>query len=245
MSAATAVVAAANPEDSSWGDYDDLQSQFGFEDSFLSRFDTVWAIRNNSMGEAGGEIADSIIDSLTKDAEDVTEFNQEWLQKYVYVARQHEPSVNKEVYKMCKSAWQDLIPDEENAESREFMALIRLSMAFARMEFGDQIAPRHAQQAIDLWKSSLETYAMDESGEIDMGLLRDGVSSEVQDRRKDVLELVKQIEEEKNRGATPKDFTENLEQYEQLDINDTLTTLMEQGILHRLPDEESGTFARV
>lgn len=236
---------AANPNGDDWDEHGEIVDQFGFKRPFLDRFDLTFAVRSKSMAELGDTIAEGLTESILAAQGDLAadgsgnaepSLSTDDLRKFVKFAWEIEPSLTRDALMTIHKGWVDTLPQDADLDAREYNGLLRLSRAFARMRLDDEVTVEDACDALETWRDSLETYARDDTGELDMGLMREGISEEESDLRDDIREQVGAIEEEKNRGAVMGDLFDSLDEQDGR-IAASVSTLMEQGVLYEPASE--------
>jgi replicative DNA helicase Mcm len=170
LPARTSVLMAANPK---WGRFRkdvDIFSQIKFPPSLMSRFDFVYAIKDTPNEETDEMIANKIL-SEHMDEESSGILSQEFLQKYIYYARQFNPKLTKEANQTITKFYIDLRKQSKESGDgtllipitpRQLESLVRLSEAHARMKLHSSVCEEDALQAITIFKEYLIEFGYDD-----------------------------------------------------------------------------------
>jgi len=101
--------------------------------------------------------------------------------------------------------------------ARKLEALIRLAEASARIRLSDTVTTEDTERVIDIVRSSLEDVGMDpETGEFDADMVEAGTSKSQRDRIKNVKGIIRELQDEYERGAP---FDEVVDRAEQAGID--------------------------
>ena len=246
MQAKCRVFAAANPEDNVFDDYKPLADQFSFPPSILSRFDLVYAVGSKTMDDIGDDMADSLIDGITE-AQGATDGGQiervgnrlskDWLTQYVYLAWDIDPRYSSDALATIKEGWKAVIGDDGAASGREFESLLRLSKGLARVRLSETVDVIDAERALDVWKESLDTYALAGDG-YDLSIKNDGMTSRDTDIRQAIRTTIDE-RESADRGADIQDVYDALAaDYDTERVAYHVSKLREAGVIYRPDDDD-------
>ena len=182
LPAKTVIIAAANPRTSKYNTSLSISQNINMPDSLLSRFDLIFLIR---------DIADRDIDikklrhiaKVRQDKNDCEVLDIQEMTKLINYARKFNPTVESENMKMLENFFVELRGYEQAEDSlsidmRGFEGLIRLATAHAKLRFCDKIEKKDIDEAIRLYRYSLETFGMKTKKEMDMSKIPDNFSKE-------------------------------------------------------------------
>ena len=139
LDAKTSILAAANPK---FGNYDDslaLMDNINIPSPLLSRFDLIWLIKDKVSQIEDKQKADHILDGFTnKEVDKTCRFTERELTAFVNLAKKEEPVLDKNVRDEIIAIYQKLRQASNTQFTvgiRQLEALIRLSMAHAKLKF--------------------------------------------------------------------------------------------------------------
>ena len=139
LDAKTSILAAANPK---FGNYDDslaLMDNINIPSPLLSRFDLIWLIKDKVSQIEDKQKADHILDGFTnKEVDKTCRFTERELTAFVNLAKKEQPVLDKGVRDEIIAIYQKLRQASNmqfTVGIRQLEALIRLSMAHAKLKF--------------------------------------------------------------------------------------------------------------
>jgi replicative DNA helicase Mcm len=143
LDAKTSIMAAANPK---FGNYDpdlSLMDNINIPSPLLSRFDLIWLIRDGVNITEDIMKANHILDGFddTEQSSDCR-FNNLELTAFINEAKKYTPKITKEVRDEIVKIYEKLRQSsntELNVGIRQLEALIRLSMAHAKLRFKENV----------------------------------------------------------------------------------------------------------
>jgi replicative DNA helicase Mcm len=209
------LLAAANPSEGRFDEYDSVVSQVDLEPPLISRFDLIFTVTDEADEESDRELAEHILDSI-REAQtgeyDVTEpeYDTGFLRKYIsYARRKIEPSLTDEAYRELAEWYVDFrnSTDSETdtipATARQLEAAERLAEASARTRLSDEVTKKDVDNAIGLLMSSLLRVGRDpETGNFDADILESGISQSQRERKRTFEQIVRELTEN---GSAPID----------------------------------------
>lgn len=182
LPAKTIIIAAANPRTSKYNTGLSISQNINMPDSLLSRFDLIFLIR---------DIADRDIDikklrhiaKVRQDKNDCEVLDIGEMTKLINYAKKFNPIVEPENMKMLEDFFVELRGYEQTEDSlsidmRGFEGLIRLATAHCKLRFCDKMEKQDIEEAIRLYRYSLETFGMRTKQEMDMSKIPDNFSKE-------------------------------------------------------------------
>ncbi|MEF8790109.1 MAG: LAGLIDADG family homing endonuclease [Haloarculaceae archaeon] len=187
-------------------------------------------IKTNFAGElhthrsnvATSNVSQEEVDNVTEEVEPAIE--ADLLRKYVAFAKRNcYPTMTEEAKEAIREFYVTLRSQGEGDDApvpvtaRKLEALVRLAEASARIRLSDTVTTEDTDRVIEIVRSSLEDVGMDpETGEFDADMVEAGTSKSQRDRIKDVKGIIRELQEEYERGAP---FEEVLERAEQAGID--------------------------
>ena len=157
----TSILAAANPK---YGMYDSdvtLRDNIDIPAPLLSRFDMIWLIKDRVHVTEDMEKANHILNSFTQ--KDIsTYFDSEHLMSYLNYARKLKPVLLEEsrskllnIYEKMRSA---SAQSEMPVGTRQLEALVRLSMAYAKLNLREEVRISDIENIESLIKIMYEAF---------------------------------------------------------------------------------------
>ena len=157
LNSRTSVIAAANPI---YGRYDDLKhaaEQIDFQSSILSRFDTIFIVKDIREDNLDRQIASHVLNlhMSAKTEESQGEIPMDFLRKYIcYSKSKCTPKMSEEsahmlqnIYVTDRAASKDQrISKKTNGipiTVRQLEAVIRIAEAIAKMRLEEEVRPDH------------------------------------------------------------------------------------------------------
>ena len=187
-------------------------------------------IKTNFAGElhthrtnvATSNVSQEEVDSVTEEVEPAIE--ADLLRKYVaFAKRECYPTMTEEAKEAIREFYVTLRGQGEGDDSpvpvtaRKLEALVRLAEASARIRLSDTVTTEDTDRIIDIVRSSLEDVGMDpETGEFDADMVEAGTSKSQRDRIKNVKGIIRELQDEYEKGAP---FDEVIERAEQAGID--------------------------
>lgn len=206
LRANTAVLAAANPKYGRFDQYKPLADQIDIGPVVLSRFDLKFPIRDIPNVERDTELADHVLDSLTKPKTIEPIIGAELIRKYVAHARTTcFPKLTEDAKELIKNFyihWRGKYIAEATESTvsltpRQLEALIRLSEASARIRLSNKVLVEDARRAIHLLEYALKSLGKEpETGKIDIDRIDIGISSSQRGKIYTILDILDELSEE-------------------------------------------------
>lgn len=141
----TSVLAAANPK---WGMYDSdnsLRDNINIPAPLLSRFDLIWLIQDKVNMTSDRLKANHILDSFEMTMGDRCYLKEDELSKYINYARTFNPKLNEKAKKLLLDIYESMRNVSAKSEipigTRQLEAIVRLSMAYAKLHFKKEVEP--------------------------------------------------------------------------------------------------------
>lgn len=157
------VLAAANPKYGSFDEYKSIPEQINLSPTLLSRFDLIFILKDKQDMEQDELVALSILESSTVTSSDSEQLDYK---KYIsYARKQLNPTITDEskarLVKFYKD-WRNSAKEDNDSlpvTARQFMGLVRLSLASARARLSEEVTLEDVERAI-----RLENYCINHNG---------------------------------------------------------------------------------
>ncbi|MBF86341.1 MAG: hypothetical protein CL489_17945 [Acidobacteria bacterium] len=179
LPAKTSILAAANPK---FGKYDptvSLGENINVPPALLSRFDLIWLIKDKVDARIDLAKASHILDSYSDDRKIEKPFlNTRELMSYVNYIREQKPKLSpqtrREILKIYEKM-RTLSKEDESAlaiGTRQLEALIRLSLAHAKLLFKDEADVEDVHAVKEILVDMFKTFGLDmDEGKFDQTLM--------------------------------------------------------------------------
>lgn len=223
LPAQTTVLAAANPEQGRFDQYQPIGDQIGMPPALLSRFDLLFTMTDKPDPESDAAKAEHVIDSAiaaekhaaTGEIPDEYAENVEpdipvdVLRHYIAYAKDTvEPELTDEARQKFTGFYVDIRSEGIDEDSpvpltvRKLNALVRLGEAAARMRLSETIEPQDADLVIEIVTNCLKDVGVDpETGEFDADMVEASTSKTQRDRIQQLKDIVDELEMEYDEGA--------------------------------------------
>ena len=167
MSARTSILVAANPKYSRFNDSKPINEQLDIAESTLSRFDLIFALRDNISESKDRELARSLLTRKTRENE-LERLTDECFKKYItYMKANCFPTLTAEVIELLSEFYVDVRQkaaqsyDGKAITARDLKSLERLTIARAKCEGRTLTTIGDAEDAIRIYKESLYSLGLD------------------------------------------------------------------------------------
>lgn len=165
LEAKTSIMAAANPK---FGNYDpdlSLMDNINIPSPLLSRFDLIWLIRDGVNITEDILKANHILDGFDEtESSNDCRFNNLELSAFINEAKKYTPKITKEVRDEIVKIYEKLRQSsnsELNIGIRQLEALIRLSMAHAKLRFKEHVELDDINAVKDLLVDMFNNFGID------------------------------------------------------------------------------------
>lgn len=215
-----AMLAAANPKQGRWNEFDPIAAQIDLDPPLISRFDLIFAPTDDKGEQEDRELAKHILQTNQYGQEmeagvEPTHENQDivptiepdLLKKYIAYARSNcDPVMTEEAREHLQEFFVEIRSQGEDdaipITARKIEGLVRISEAAARIQLSDTVDIEHAQRAIELVKESLKDVGFDEeAGEFDIDKIESGNTATQRDRINHLRRVVNELENEGEKAA--------------------------------------------
>lgn len=158
--AKTAIIAIANPKFGTWDYTEGLIENLNVDSFSLQRYDLIWKLPEHT--DISKQIMAQKILGLNR-TEKIRLFpNTLELKKYVNYVKQLHPKIRESAKKMIMQFYLQMSSVKHKntlpMEPRQLEGLIRVSTAIAKMKMKDECDEIDVQEALDLYKASLESF---------------------------------------------------------------------------------------
>ncbi|KAB1197512.1 MULTISPECIES: minichromosome maintenance protein MCM [Haloferax] len=156
---------------------------------------------------ANSEFTEAQVNAVTDEV--APDIDAELLRKYIaYAKRTCYPTMTEEAKNVIRDFYVDFRArgaDEDApvpVTARKLEALVRLSEASARVRLSDKVTQEDAERVTNIVESCLRDIGMDpETGEFDADIVETGRSKTQRDRIRDVLDVIRTLQDEYEDGA--------------------------------------------
>eukprot|EP00730_Choanoeca_flexa_P016594 TRINITY_DN7877_c0_g1_i1.p1 TRINITY_DN7877_c0_g1~~TRINITY_DN7877_c0_g1_i1.p1 ORF type:complete len:529 (+),score=174.57 TRINITY_DN7877_c0_g1_i1:778-2364(+) len=204
LNARTSVLAAANPQDSSWNERLSIVDNIQLPPTLLSRFDLIYLILDRPDRQKDEQLAKHIVSLYFKDRQSQQSagngLSKERLAQYISYARKHvHPKLTEEASRDLMSNYVELRKAGNtrktiSATPRQLESLIRLSEAHARMRYSETVEQIDVAESVKLIKTALRQAATDPvTGQIDIDTITTGQSASTRHRKSDLAKEVSRM----------------------------------------------------
>lgn len=223
-----AVIGAANPKLGRFDEFTPIHEQINMPPALLSRFDLIFSLLDKPNRDKDNQLAGHILRThqagevrehrlanpagayTVEDEEQLMQrvkpdLDADLLRKYVaYAKRNVFPVLTDEALATIQGYYVNLRNSGNGAipfTARQLEAFVRLAEASARIRLSQEATLEDAQRAITIVESYLRSVGMDrETGKFDIDIIATGVSHSQQDRLRLLLEIVRGLCKESEKG---------------------------------------------
>ncbi len=219
------MLAAANPKEGRWNEYDPVAGQIDLEPALISRFDLIFAPTDDQGEDWDQKLSNYILMTnhrgqqleagVTPDNESeevVPDIPIDLYKKYIAYAKKHcTPVLTEEAIEIIQDFFVQIRAEGEQegaipVTARKIEGIVRLSEAAARIQLSDTIDEHHAEKAVDIVMKSLYDVGYDEeTGRFDVDMTEGEQSTSQRDRKRLLIQAIEDNEDEGDKGA-PKDL---------------------------------------
>lgn len=207
LNARTAILATANPKDSSYDPKKSVVDNINLPKNLMSRFDFIWLMLDKRNRDLDKRLAEHLVSMYsefghTKRVEAKIDANL--FRRYVAFAKRWvHPEISDEAVQSLVKNYTDLrnqggSRDVVSATPRILESLIRIGESLAKMELREMVTAADVEEAVRLLKAATYAAAIDpETGLIDMEQLIAGVGAGKRKRAKELETLLEEVLAEK------------------------------------------------
>lgn len=207
LNARTAVLASANPKDSSYDPKKSVVDNINLPKNLMTRFDFIWLMIDKRNKDTDRRLADHLVSLYSESgakARAAPPLDSDLFKRYVAFARRYVfPILTDEASEALIKAYMDL---RNQGGSREVItatprileSLIRISESLAKMELREEVTTADVEEAVRLIKAATYAAAVDpETGVIDMEMFISGLGAGRRKRAKELEALLQEVLAEK------------------------------------------------
>ncbi len=203
LNARCSVLAAANPAFGRYLPNRTIAENIDLPVSLLSRFDLIFVLRDEPNPDRDRALADHVLslhtDELPGTFRDA--IKPDLLRKYIMYARRHvRPQFTREARDRILQFYLEMRKASNTAQgtsvmitARQLEALVRLSMAEAKMRLSPVVSPGDVERAIRLYLAFLRSVGIDVESGIDVVMT--GIPTSKRERYVRIVEIVRDLEE--------------------------------------------------
>lgn len=203
LNARTAVLATANPKESSYDPKKSVADNINFPPNLMSRFDFIWLMldkRNRDMDRRLAEHLVSMYSESGQRKKAEAQIAPDLFRRYVAFAKRWcHPVISDEAADALIKNYSDLrnqggTREVITATPRILESLIRISESLAKLELREDVTLADVEEAVRLLKAATYAAAVDpETGLIDMEQLVAGVGAGRRKRAKELESLLQEV----------------------------------------------------
>ena len=179
LPAKTSILAAANPKFGKYDAKESLGENINVPPALLSRFDLIWLIKDRVDASLDMAKANHILDTYSDDRKiEEPMFTPKELMAYINYVREQKPTLSRETRREVLKIYEkmrELSKEDESAlaiGTRQLEALIRLSLAHAKLLFKPEADINDVREVRDILTDMFRTFGLDmEKGRFDQSLL--------------------------------------------------------------------------
>jgi replicative DNA helicase Mcm len=205
LNARAAVLAAANPAFGRYLPNRTVAENIDLPVSLLSRFDLIFVVRDEPQEDFDKAVASHILDLhagyLPESFKDI--IKPDLLRKYIIYARRYvKPQLGEDAKERIKQFYLEMRKRYQGPgtaiaiTARQLEALIRLTLAEAKMRLSPLATAEDAERAVRLYLAFLKSVGIDmESGAVDIDSVMTGVPASRREAYIKLAEVIKRLEE--------------------------------------------------
>lgn len=161
LNARTSILAAANPVHSRYNVKRSMQENINLPAALLSRFDLLFLLLDNPTIESDRALAEHIafVHMNSKPPESENHLTLKELREHIAKAKEYDPIVPEELSRYLQAAYVEMRAQntDETITPRALLAVVRLSMALAKLRFSEVVSREDIDEALRLVKASKQS----------------------------------------------------------------------------------------
>ena len=158
----TSVLAAANPKYGMYDTTSTIKDNINVPVPLLTRFDMIWLIRDVVNQTSDGLKANFVLDSFDQDMEDGVYLAEKQLMSYINLAKTFKPKLTEEAKSTLRKIYETMrrlsSSNEMPVSVRQLEALVRLSMAYAKLNFRNEVLSSDVEVIKGLFEKMYESF---------------------------------------------------------------------------------------
>ena len=239
LKANPATAIASNPKNERFNLENSIGEQLNYPPALLSRFDLIFTVLDSN--EADELKADAMTQKFMAVSTDgsgfETPFTNEEMRKLIYYARNnYQPTITSEAAEYLKDKWTELRESMEaqagvSIDTRQYESLMTIALTYARIRLSDEAELQDAERAWNITRKSFsDINRFGDNDTFDVTMLYAGESTSQAERRQDVLNKIRELDESENTYADEELVADALsEKYEADEVNAEIELLKEKG----------------
>jgi len=203
LNARTAILATANPKDSSYDPKKSVVDNINLPKNLMSRFDFIWLMLDKRNRDLDKRLAEHLVSMYSESGVKTrieAKIDPELFRRYVAFAKRWvHPEISEEAAQCLVTNYTDLrnqggSREVVSATPRILESLIRIAESLAKMELREVVTRADVEEAVRLLKAATYAAAIDpETGLIDMEQLIAGVGAGKRKRAKELESLLGEV----------------------------------------------------
>ena len=169
LSARTSFLCAANPKNSRFDPYDNIEKQINIPPSTLSRFDLIYAMTDEVNEDRDYKLMKAILeDDICVDETELEIISSDLFMKYVTYAKKYiHPKLSNEAIEYISTFYKETRKEANEQEdtvtitTRNGKGIARLAVARAKAELREEVTVSDVEEAIRIFSDSLATTGLD------------------------------------------------------------------------------------
>jgi len=212
LNARTAVLASANPRDSSYDPKKSVVDNINLPKNLMTRFDFIWLMIDKRNRDTDRRLAEHLVSMYSESgakAKAEAPVDGDMFKRYVAFARRYVfPIITDEASAHLVKNYMDLrnqggSKEVITATPRILESLIRISESLAKMELREEVTAADVEEAVRLIKAATYAAAVDpETGVIDMEMFISGLGAGRRKRGSQLESLLQEVLAEKSSSGT-------------------------------------------
>lgn len=239
LNARVSILAAANPAYGRYNPKKSVEHNIQLPAALLSRFDLLWLIQDRCDRENDLRLARHITYVHQHNCQPPTRvqpLDMKLMRRYIALCRQKQPSVPQHLTDYIVSAYVEMRKEARNnkdmtfTSARNLLGILRLSTALARLRLAEEVEKEDVKEAMRLMEMSKDSLNHHDQRPSRPVSSKDQIYALVRDLAGEnkVVKMSAVVERCTNKGFTPAQVDECVEEYEELNVwqvNQTRTTL--------------------
>jgi replicative DNA helicase Mcm len=177
----TSVLAAANPKYGMYDNDNSLKDNINIPTPLLSRFDLIWLIQDKIHITSDRLKANHILDSFDNDMNGDCYLTEELMIKYINLAKSFSPRLTSQAKKTLLDIYEAMRKASAKSEmpvgTRQLEATVRLSMAYAKLHFREEVTSSDINHIKNLIEKTYESFGSSiSSGGVQSQIFQDSKS---------------------------------------------------------------------
>jgi replicative DNA helicase Mcm len=202
LNASCNVIAAANPKEGRFDQYQPLHSQLNLTPALVSRFDLIFILLDRPGKDKDSALVDHIFTNELGEASTEV-LSEDFIRNYIAYARKFNPTHTKESLEPFKPYFIGMRGTVENTTARQLEALMRLAEAHAKANLRNSVTREDSEAALLIHRAYLESQAVDprQPDKLNLGNFSGaGTNLSQHDRIVLLLDIIRRLSKDDIRG---------------------------------------------